>query len=266
MTEKTLLHHRALVELAVLFTATGVADLFAELLVRRHAGRTMLMTLGAAVVLVTLAHHLWIRRGTVLPPGRAALGGHEATKHAAETVGTLWRVRTAVDDTPGRLAVLAAAIAALGANILTMQVYPVDSGVVDEFLIQAPQGITASRLIGALSTAGGGQVRVTQADLHALVDAPTHALGLAARLAREPETLHGVLADLLGTTRIVWQPTDTWQGEGIDGTRMYLRDPASGFLIASRPDLPFTPTEFARARAMADLAAAVRHSRALSCP
>ncbi|MDG4864805.1 GNAT family N-acetyltransferase, partial [Streptomyces sp. T-3] len=42
--------------------------------------------------------------------------------------------------------------------------------------------------------------------------------------------------------------------EGVlDGTSMKLRDPAGGTITVERPYLPFTPTEFARARALVEL-------------
>jgi hypothetical protein len=46
-----------------------------------------------------------------------------------------------------------------------------------------------------------------------------------------------------------------WQGEpdGVHNTTMRLGDPAGGILTFERATLPFTPAEFARARALRDL-------------
>lgn len=43
---------------------------------------------------------------------------------------------------------------------------------------------------------------------------------------------------------------------------MRLRDPNGGTLIVERPYLPFTPTEFARARALVELDARLEIGRA----
>jgi len=253
--------HRELVELAALFAAAGTADLFADFLGHNNMGPSILVGLGVALGLVTVGHHTWIGRSGAPPevtgthPWSATVDPQARIVEPAETVGVVWRVRTAVPDTPGRLAVLAAAFAAIGANILMMQVHPVDSGVVDEFLVEAPRNVTSARLHAAIGAAGGGEVRVTPADRHSFVDAPTHALALAARLCREPESLRHVLAELLGAHRIEWHSGESGRTEGIDDTLMYVRDPEAGLLVASRPSVPFTSTEYARARAMTDLVA-----------
>jgi hypothetical protein len=69
-------HHRELVELAALFTAAGLTDLFTDLLGHRIEGPSILLSLGAIVVVVTFARHRPIRRGRAPsapgPPPRAA--------------------------------------------------------------------------------------------------------------------------------------------------------------------------------------------------
>jgi GNAT superfamily N-acetyltransferase len=43
------------------------------------------------------------------------------------------------------------------------------------------------------------------------------------------------------------------EADVLDGTVMRLREPSGGTLVVERPALPFTPTEFARARALVEL-------------
>jgi len=178
-----------------------------------------------------------------------------------------------VQDSPGRLAVVAGALAGVGANILSLQVHPVGDGqVLDDFVVLAPAAVDAERLAAAVVAVNGGAPHVAAAELHSLVDAPTHALSLAGRLGGSDSAAEGVtelrsvLAELLGAR--VDESADE-EDEGVQDTRMVLRVPSSGsagsvggagaggVLVLSRPEVPFTETEFARARAMAELAARV---------
>jgi len=175
--------------------------------------------------------------------------------------------------------VVAGALAGVGANILSLQVHPVGDGqVLDDFVVLAPAAVDAERLAGAVVAVNGGSPHVAPAELHSLVDAPTHALSLAGRLGGSDSAAEGVgelravLAELLGAR--VDESADE-EDEGVQETRMVLRVPSSGsagsagssasaggteagcVLVLSRPEVPFTETEFARARAMAELAARV---------
>jgi len=240
-------HRHELIELAALFGTAAVADLFSDLLGHRSEGPGLLACLSALLVLALFVHRIVIRHNTS-PPSPIA-------RTDDTSPGTLWRIRTGVEDTPGRLAVLAGALAAAGANILTMQVHPTDNGATDEFLVRTSSGTTAAKLTAALAAAGGGAPWVGRADVRALADAPAHALTLAGELlvASAPEErLPFVLAELLGAARADWREA---AAEGIDGAVLQLRVPGRGTLLVTRPDLPFTPAEYARARAMADLAA-----------
>lgn len=168
-----------------------------------------------------------------------------------------------VEDRPGRLAVLAGAFAAVGANILTLEVHPVGDEVVDEFLVQAAVGVTPQQLSAAVAAAGGGQVHVETADVTALADVPTRALTLARQLVGGPDQLGRVLAELLGATDVTWRPcgdapaTASDGGSGTESIAIAVGGPQSGVLMVSRPQTPFTFVEFARAQAMADLARAL---------
>ncbi len=52
--------------------------------------------------------------------------------------GTLWRMRTTVQDAPGSLAALCTALAGQRVDILSLQTHPLADGTVDEFLLRAP--------------------------------------------------------------------------------------------------------------------------------
>jgi hypothetical protein len=251
-------HHRHLVELGSLLATAGVTDSFADEFGAHRHGAGLLIGLGAAVIAVTVGHHVWLRRSDHAPPR----GTGEAAAEAAGAdlvTGVVWRVRTEIDNTPGRLAVLAGALAAAGANIHGLDAHPVAVGVVvDEFLVETSPETTARQLCSAVRAVGGRRTRAVPADLLALVDAPTRALDLAARLARRPEALEPVLADLLEAERVEVRPAGPADGEPErpDGTTLVLRGPDGGVVTVSRPNLPFTAIERARARAVVDLATA----------
>ena len=273
-------HHRHLIDLAALLGTAGLADLFADMFGRHSHGAGVLVAIGAVLVVTTVAHHLRIRRrasrSPVTDPVEAdrsdALVPARPASVDVSGSDSIWRIRAAVQDTPGRLAVLAGALAAGGANILSLQVHPVGDGiVVDDFIVLTPKGTDPERLSAAITAVGGSEPHVTPADLHALVDGPTQALTLAAQLGERPDALPAILAELLGAEVETREPagdagSDPDHGwEDVEDTRMLLRlgqPSAEGIagdevLIVSRPQVPFTATEYARAHAMIELAAVI---------
>jgi GNAT superfamily N-acetyltransferase len=174
----------------------------------------------------------------------------------------LWRVRATVDDRPGFLAVLTASLALRKVNILSVQVHGTEAGAVDDFLVDAPDALTEAELLAAIVKGRGREPWVRRADVHGLVDTPTQLIGLAARVAREPEELGAALALLLGEgdselCRLHWRADDTLTRAGFSATTMALPDPAGGTIFIERAEPPFTPAEYARAHALVDLAATV---------
>ena len=163
----------------------------------------------------------------------------------------LWRIRAALEDEPGRLAAITAAIAACGGNVFGFSVQTHGSGPVDEFFVSTPEEMGRFRLVEAVTDAGGAQVTAVPADPHDLVDVPTKALQLAADLLHAPETLPDILADLLDAD-------DAWWDEGTEGVAdatVLIVPVADGRRVAVvREGLPFTMTEAARAGALAALA------------
>ncbi|MFI1167327.1 GNAT family N-acetyltransferase [Streptomyces sp. NPDC020801] len=272
-------HHwrRDVVELAALFTAVAVADGVANLIGHRPGGPAMLVMSALALIATAAFHTWWARHHGHAPPaddtGARPLAAERrqagpstaspATPEKAAKASGLWRMRTTVQDEPGSLAALCAALAGRHVDILSLQTHPLAEGTVDEFLLRAPGGIEASAITRAVSLAGGADTWIERADAHDLVDAPTRVLGLAARTALDAAELPLALRQLLGRCTIRSLPARPVGGgrgpqevpvEGVlEDTVMRLRAPEGGVITVERPYLPFTPTEFARARALVEL-------------
>lgn len=271
-------HHwrRDVIELAALFTAVAVADAVANLVGHGPDGPELLLV--SAVVLVATAgfHTWWARRHGHAPPtsdtqARPLSAGQQAGQpspqetapDAVPDASVLWRMRTTVKDAPGSLATLCTALAGLRVDILSLQTHPLGEGTVDEFLLRAPAALGGAELSRAVSLAGGADTWIERADAHDLVDAPTRVLGLATRTALDAAELPLTLRQLLGRCTIRSLPAAPVGGgrrpaavpvEGaLEGTVMRLRAPEGGVITVERPYLPFTPTEFARARALVEL-------------
>lgn len=239
---------------------TGAA---AHLLAHGPAVPAMLLASGAALVATAGFHTWWSRRHGHAPPaddtGARAEAGAEAGTEAEDSA--LWRMRTTVRDAPGSLAVLCAALADRRVDILSLQTHPLAEGTVDEFLLRAPGELTGSELAGVVAAAGGVHTWTERADAHDLVDAPTRVLGLATRTALDAAELPLALRQLLGRCTIRSLPAatggrtadDVPQEGALEDTVLRLRTPEGGVISVERPYLPFTPAEFARARALVEL-------------
>ncbi|MCS0635649.1 GNAT family N-acetyltransferase [Streptomyces sp. LP05-1] len=280
-------HHwrRDLVELAALFTAVAVADAVANTVAHGPDG-PYLLVVSAIALLATAGFHIWWSRrpghAPPAPPGTDTGGVPAPETSAAPSAGAsaagapagggraaagtaLWRMRTTVRDEPGSLAALCTALAGLGVDILTLQTHPLADGTVDEFLLRAPAALRPAELNRAVATAGGRDTWAERADAHDLVDTPTRVLGLATRTALDAAELPLALRQLLGRCTIHSVPAVSLSGRPTGATApvegalergetvMRLRDPNGGVLTVERPYLPFTPTEFARARALVEL-------------
>jgi hypothetical protein len=167
----------------------------------------------------------------------------------------LWRIRATVDDRPGFLAVLAASLALRSVNILSVQVHPTASGAVDDFLVDAPDALSEGDLLAAVVKGRGRDPWVRRADPEGLHDAPTLLLTLATRLVAG-EDLRSALATLLGEVLVTPHKDPT--GTGYAPDVLLLPDPAGGTLEVRRLAPPFTPTEYARAVALVELASVNR--------
>ncbi|MEU1806519.1 GNAT family N-acetyltransferase [Streptomyces sp. NPDC019937] len=195
--------------------------------------------------------------------GAAEAAGAPENSPQEDTATTLWRIRTTVRDEPGTLAALCGALAGHRVDILSLQTHPLAEGTVDEFLLRAPAVVPADELKRAIAAGGGSDTWIERADAHDLVDAPTRVLTLATRTALDGAELPLALRQLLGRCTLHSLPATSLGGrplqdappvEGVlEETVMRLRDPSGGALVIERPHLPFTPTEFARARALVEL-------------
>ncbi|KOG55006.1 acetyltransferase [Streptomyces virginiae] len=271
-------HHwrRDIVELAALFCAVAVADAIANLVVHGPRGPIMLIASAVALLVTAAFHTWWARRHSHAPPppppprstapgDPKPLAPNDSGTNATASSTALWRMRTTVRDEPGSLAALCTALARNSVDILTLQTHPLpEGGTVDEFLLRAPQELPSADLARAISRAGGHSTWIERADAHDLVDTPTRVLGLATRTALDAAELPLALRQLLGRCTIHSIPATTLSGrpnagadapvEGVlEATVMRLRDPSGGAITVERPYLPFTPTEFARARALVEL-------------
>ncbi|MFJ6072054.1 GNAT family N-acetyltransferase [Streptomyces sp. NPDC093065] len=194
------------------------------------------------------------------PPTGERPAGPGPAEHEAGT-DALWRMRTTVRDAPGSLAVLCAALADRRIDILSLQTHPLAEGTMDEFLLRVPGELSGTELAEAVTSAGGTRTWTERADAHDLVDAPTRILGLAARTALDASELPLALRQLLGRCTIRSLPAgtgvkgaETVPPEGaLEDTVLRLRAPEGGVVSVERPHLPFTPAEFARARALVEL-------------
>lgn len=194
-------------------------------------------------------------------PDRA--GGESDGGGASRAETTLWRMRTTVRDEPGTLAALCTALARHRVDILALQTHPLGDGTVDEFLLRAPADLPSAELTRTVTDGGGRDTWIERADAHDLVDAPTRILSLATRTALDAAELPLALRALLGRCAIRSLPARSLAGRPLEGlpplegvleeTVMRLRDPSGGAIVIERPYLPFTPTEFARARALVEL-------------
>ncbi|MFJ3905596.1 GNAT family N-acetyltransferase [Streptomyces sp. NPDC090025] len=270
-------HHwrHDVIELAALFTAVVVADSIAKAVAKGPDGPYLLVFSAIALVATAAFHTWWARRHSHAPPADPGGSGPgaplprdqrpaDASAPVAEATGTaLWRLRTTVADAPGSLAAVCAVLARHGVDILTLQTHPLAAGTVDEFLLRAPAGLGSDLLTDAIAEAGGTDTWTERADAHDLVDTPTRVLGLATRTALDAAELPLALRQLLGRCTLRSVPPVSLTGrptgpvapvEGVlEETEMRLRDPNGGTLVIERPYLPFTPTEFARARALVEL-------------
>ncbi|MEU6814266.1 GNAT family N-acetyltransferase [Streptomyces sp. NPDC046860] len=262
------MHHwrRDLVELAALFTAVAVADGVANLIGHGPDGPALLLISALALAATAGFHTWWARRHVHAPPtagtgdtgARPSASAHPAGQSGRAADDTLWRMRTTVRDEPGSLAALCTALARHRVDILSLQTHPLADGTVDEFLLRAPGTLTVAELTRVVAESGGSSTWTERADAHDLVDAPTRILGLATRTALDAAELPLALRQLLGRCTIRSLPAGT-KGEPVpaegtlEDTVLRLRAPDGGVLSVERPHLPFTPTEFARARALVEL-------------
>ncbi|MGW0803909.1 ACT domain-containing protein [Nonomuraea sp. NPDC002799] len=255
---------REIAELAALFLAVGLAHLLATLLGHEEPGPVVLVGLGVALIAGAAIHKRLgrrpVRSAPALPVGEGA-----------GPPMTLWRIRMRVVERPGRLATVAGAFGRLGCNILALHIAPTGSSAItpagcdalDEFVIEAPRHLALGVLAAALTEAGGHGVVVVPAQVKDLIDPGVQALVLAQRVGDDPDRLPEAMAELLRVSQVEWRrPGDTVdEGAELNTTMVISVNPDRALLIR-RPELPFTPTEAARAAALTAAARRARYTSA----
>ncbi|MFE4543556.1 amino acid-binding protein [Arthrobacter sp. NPDC056727] len=181
------------------------------------------------------------------------------------TAPALWRARTVLRDEPGSLKRITRSLALLDTNILGIHVHPVRGGVMDEFVLSAPGGVSERQLLEALADGGGRSTQVWPTTALAMADGQTKALSLAARIAAAPGELPLAVAELL-SARILGPGSESAShtpmngGETNDaGTLLKIPTAWHGPITFFRPGEPFTPAESARAHRLAELAEILAH-------
>ncbi|HCT77790.1 MAG TPA: GNAT family N-acetyltransferase [Micromonosporaceae bacterium] len=167
---------------------------------------------------------------------------------------TLWRVRATVDDRPGFLAVLTASLALRSINIMAVQVHTTENGAVDDFLLDAPDDLDEADLVQAVERGRGRDAWAARTDAYGLIDPPTQMAVLATRVTADPSQLGTTLSTLLGGSLVRHENDVSPAGHG--PSVMRLADPAGGMIVLTRLAPAFTPAEFARAQALAEVARA----------
>jgi ribosomal protein S18 acetylase RimI-like enzyme len=156
----------------------------------------------------------------------------------------LWRVRATLPDRPGALASLATRCGESDVNVLGFQVFPGVDLVTDELVLDTPEGWTGDDVAGLVETSGGSAVSIARCTEAALVDQPTRYVQAAAAVLASPASFPDVLARLFDAEA---EPArGDLEQDGLEVT-------VASVLVQVRRAAPFTPTEHARAVALAGL-------------
>jgi hypothetical protein len=222
-----------------------------------YVAKVLVLTLTATVLVIWVAEPSAARmlRGWLHAP---------ALRHRKRltTAPALWRARTVLQDQPGALQGITAALARLDTNILSIHVHPVAGGVLDEFVLSAPGNLGERELMDALRDGGGRNPHIWRTTALAMADGQTKALSLAARIAGNPDELPLAVAELL-SARIVSVATEgspELPATAAAGTVLKIPTAWHGPIAFHRPGEPFTPAESARAHRLAELAEILAHS------
>ncbi|WP_113701374.1 ACT domain-containing protein [Nonomuraea lactucae] len=263
---------REILEVAALFLAMGLAHLLATLVGHTDPGPVVLVGLGGALI-VGSAVHRRLKAGAPVKARRTTHSSHSSLPAFPEGEGsttmTLWRIRMRVVERPGRLAQVAGAFGRLGCNILALNIAPTGSSAItpagcdalDEFVVEAPRRLTPDQLHAALSEAGGLDVIVVLAQVKDLIDPGIQGLLLAQRVHDDPDRLPEAMAELLRVSEAEWRrPGETVDENAELNSTMVISVHPERALLLRRPGLPFTPTEAARAAALASAARGARYS------
>ncbi|MFC7330532.1 GNAT family N-acetyltransferase [Marinactinospora rubrisoli] len=164
---------------------------------------------------------------------------------------SLWRIRTVVEDRPGQLAGIVAAMARHGGNVVGLSIHADAAGVVDEFIVDVP-GDHRALLREVAGRSVTDSVTAVPAQPREVGDDTTRALLLTARLRAQPNRLPEALRELLLADEARWtnltRPAATFPEEP-ETTLLVPVGPLRAVRLR-RADRPFTWTESARADAL----------------
>lgn len=164
----------------------------------------------------------------------------------------LWRVRTSLPDRPGTLADLAAACGRSGVNIQAIQVFPDASSVTDELVLQVPPDWTGEQVRALVGAAGAEVVSAIAVTTAALEDQPTRYVQAVRAILAQPASFPEIAAHLFDA--------DVAPADGSEDVLEMNVGGAATIQIRRQP--PFTPTERARAAALAELVGEVLDAQA----
>ncbi|NYJ35114.1 ACT domain-containing protein [Nocardiopsis aegyptia] len=281
---------REAMDLGILLLAAGAAHVVVLSLGHSDGGVRALIAVGALLLAVSGLHR-WHRQRAARPSrrrtrqgepsgpsGSAGATGASGPAGAAKPNTSadprpvplhdhaddrLWSVRVTVADVPGGLAALTSRFAALGIDIRLMQVHPGGPEAIDEFFVNAPARVGERDLYNAVQGAGVRDVIVRPADVHELSDTTSRTLALVSALITGATTLERSLVALSAAqdVRHLARPPEGMGREDLSGTTMTLPAPDGGVLVVRRAGevaVPFTALEFARCRALVQVALSLR--------
>ncbi|WP_067688867.1 amino acid-binding protein [Nocardia jejuensis] len=216
-----------------------------------HLELSYLVTVAVLTITTTILVIWVVEPGAMRYLSRWLHGPELTHRHRLDSAERLWRIRVRLDNTPGRLELLAKQLAYRRANILTVHVHHLEDGVLDELVVSTPADVPPQRLAGAVARSGGTAIGVWPASALTLVDGQTRALGLAARVATDPDELPLVIAELLGAQYVPSADPDRTPGSTM---LEIVPEGEMGAMTFVRSGEPFTPAEVARAHRLTDLA------------
>lgn len=158
----------------------------------------------------------------------------------------LWRVRTALPDRPGALAVLARSCGEAGVNILGLQIFPGVGSVTDELVLGTPEDWGLPEIAELVERSGGRAVSAAPCTEAALTDQPTRYVRAARTILAQPATFPEVVATLFDAEADPAPGALTPVQDVMDMTVGEVQ-------VQVRRTAPFTATEHARGAAMAEL-------------
>jgi RimJ/RimL family protein N-acetyltransferase len=159
----------------------------------------------------------------------------------------LWRVHVELEDRPGRLAELAAAVGGSGCNIVSLTIHGErgpDGSITDELMVEARDEAAATVLADRLRRADIGCTLAVPVLAGELTDPVTTALALARRVARNPDATAAAVAGLLNGRLLATGD----EAAHVHQLRVFGREVRIGRAW------PFTATEASRAAMLVELA------------